>query len=226
MRNRIRTPIVDPLRCVRCHLHTDLCACDLLVPFDSPTELLVVAHRYEMRKATNTGRLAILCLTRARMCVRGRKDVENDPVTWAPERTPLLLFPCPGAIPLDEWKARQPVGAPPVTLIVPDGTWRQAKRVRRRVPGLAEVTAVSLPGATLSTRRIRQPIFDHHLATLEAVALAYGILDGPAAGAHLMCAYRTIVERTLWSNGRLSSHEITTSIPEGASQQGPQNHEA
>jgi DTW domain-containing protein len=223
MRNRIRTPIVDPLRCTRCHLHTDLCACDLLVPFDTPTELLVVAHRYEMRKSTNTGRLAILCLTRARLCIRGRQDVENDPVSWAPERTPLLLFPCPGSIPLDEWKAQQPAHAPPVTLIVPDGTWRQTKRVRRRVPGLAEVTAVSLPGACLATRRIRQPVFAHHLATLEAVAHAYGILDGPAAQAHLMRAYRTIVERTLWSNGRLNSDEITTDLPEGASQQGPQN---
>jgi DTW domain-containing protein YfiP len=204
-------------------MHTDLCVCDLLVPLDTATELVVVSHRYEMGKPTNTGRLAIMCLARARLCIRGRQDVENDPVTWGPERTPLLLFPTPDAIPLDEWKARQPANAPPVTLIVPDGTWRQTKRIRRRVPGLAEVTAVSLPGAVLSTRRMRQPIFSHHMATMEAVAHAYGILDGPAAEAHLMRAYRTVVERTLWSNGRLDSDELTTSLPEGASQQGPRN---
>ena len=44
--------------------------------------------------------------------------------------------------------------------------------------------------------------------------------------ANQVLLYRTILERTLWSNGRINSEEITTSIPEGASQQGPQNRGA
>jgi DTW domain-containing protein YfiP len=221
MRNRIRGLATDPLRCPRCRLHTDLCACDILQPMAVATELVVVAHRYEVRKPTSTGRLAVLCLAGARLCLRGLHGSPDDAVTWAPDRTPLLLFPCPGAVPLDAWRASRPAAAPPVTLIVPDGTWGQAKRVRYRVPGLAAIQAVALPDAHASGRRLRQPDTPSRLATLEAIARAFGILEGPAAEAHLMRAFRTVVERALWSNGRLATDEITTGIPAGARQDGP-----
>ena len=225
MRNRIRGLAVDPLRCPRCRLHTDLCACDVLVPMRVATELVVVAHRYEVRKPTSTGRLAVLCLQGARLHLRGLQGRTDEAVTWGPERTPLYLFPCPGAIPLDAWQATHPGTALPVTLIVPDGTWRQAKRVRRRVTGMAEVTAVTLPDARTSGLRLRQPNTPDRLATLEAIALAFGILEGPAAEAHLLRAFRTVVERALWSNGRLASDDLTATVPAGARQDGPVDRE-
>lgn len=221
MRNRIRDLTADPLRCSRCRLHTDLCACDVLVPLPVATELVVVAHRYEVRKPTSTGRLAVLCLQGARLCLRGRHGTPDDPVTWSPGRTPLLLFPCREARPLDAWGAAAGEAGRPVTLIVPDGTWGQAKRVRRRVPGLANVPVVRLSEAAADRLRLRRPDQPGRLATLEAIALAYGILEGPLAEAHLMRAYRTVVERALWSNGRLSSHNLTTPLPAGARQDGP-----
>src|SRR5512137_1142906 len=178
MRNRIRGLAIDPLRCPRCRLHTDLCACDVLVPLPVATELIVVAHRYEVRKPTSTGRLAVMCLEGARLCLRGLQGRPDDPVKASPGREGILLFPCPGAVPLDEWKATRPASAPPVTLIAPDGTWRQAKRVRHRVPGLAALTAVTLPGAMATGLRLRQPNTPDRLATLEAIALAFGILEG------------------------------------------------
>jgi len=221
MRNRIRGLNVDPLRCPRCRLHTDLCACDVLRPLPVATELVVVAHRFEVRKPTSTGRLAVLCLAGARLCRRGFHGTPDDAVAWGRDRTPLLLFPCPGAVPLDAWQASRPATAPPVTLIVPDGTWRQAKRVRYRVPGLNAITAVTLPSAHATGHRLRQPNTPSRLATLEAIAHAFGILEGPAVEQHLMQAYRTVVERALWSNGRLATEQITTSIPAGARQNGP-----
>lgn len=221
MRNRIRGLAADPLRCPRCRLHTDLCACEVLAPLAVTTELIVVAHRYEVRKPTSTGRLAVMCLAGARLCLRGLHGKPDDPVPLRPGREAILLFPCPGALPLDQWQAARPSPAPPVTLIVPDGTWGQAKRVRRRVPGLASITAVILPDALATGTRLRQPDQPSRLATLEAIALALGILEGPAAQDHLLRAFRTVVERTLWSNGRLSAEQVTTGIPKGARQDGP-----
>jgi DTW domain-containing protein len=226
VRNRIRGLAIDPLRCPRCRLHTDLCACDVLVPMAAATELVVVAHRYEVRKPTSTGRLAVMCLESARLCLRGLHGKPDDPVTWDAGHEPILLFPCPGALSLGEWKAARTATAPPVSLIVPDGTWGQAKRVRRRVPGLAGITAVTLPDANASGLRLRQPNAPNRLATLEAIALAFGILEGPAAQEHLLHAFRTVVERALWSNGRLSIAQVTTGIPEGARQDGPVDRSA
>jgi DTW domain-containing protein len=221
VRNRIRARTLDSLRCPRCRLHTDLCACDLLVPIPVATELLLVAHRYEIRKPTNTGQLAVLCLQGARLCLRGRHGSPDDPVTWGKGRTPLYLFPCPDAVPLDEWKAAHPERAHTVTLIVPDGTWRQTKRVRRRVPGLLDVQAVCLPGVAPSAYRLRRTSVADRLATLEAIARAFGVLEGPAPEAHLDRAFRIVIERALWSNGRLGSEDLTDALPAGARQHGP-----
>jgi DTW domain-containing protein YfiP len=108
-------------------------------------------------------------------------------------------------------------------LIVPDGTWRQANRVRRRVPGLAGIQAVSLTSAQKSNYRLRRTHIGNRLATFEAIALALGILEGPAIEKHLLHVFRAIVDRALWSNGRLLTEEVTGGIPAGARQDGPAN---
>jgi DTW domain-containing protein len=220
MRNRVRGKDIDPLRCPRCRLHTDLCACDLMVPLSVATKVLLVAHWAEIRKPTNTGQLAVACLQDATLCLRGREDVPNDPVAWAPSTTPLLLFPTPDAESLDTWRAKH-VNVPSVTLIVPDGTWRQAKRIRRRVPGLDQIQAVKLPASEGSDYRLRRAHLDERLATMEAIAQALGILEGPAVGERLMHVFRAVVDRALWSNGRLTTAEVTGGVPDGARQDGP-----
>jgi DTW domain-containing protein YfiP len=217
----MRKTDLDPLRCPRCRLHTDLCACQLLAPVEVATQVLLVTHKLENIKATNTGHLAVQCLKEARLCLRGREDLPDDLVTWTPEQTPLFLFPCKDAIPLDAWRADHAAQA--ITLIVPDGTWRQANRVRRRVPGLAAIQAVSLTSAQASNYRLRRTHVGSRLATFEAIALALGILEGPAIEAHLLHVFRAIVDRALWSNGRLSTEEVTGGIPAGARQDGPAN---
>jgi DTW domain-containing protein YfiP len=219
MRNRVRGQDVDPLRCSRCRLHTDLCACDLLVPIPVSTKLLLVAHRAEIRKPTNTGQLAAACLPGAKLCLRGREGVANDPVDWDPATTPLLLFPTSDAVEIEEW--RRSHGNLRVTLIVPDGTWRQAKRIPRRVPELRGMQAVKLDAKRESGYRLRRGRYDHHLATMEAVAQALGVLEGPAVEERLMHVFHAVVERALWSNGRLHASEVTGGVPDGARQDGP-----
>jgi len=218
MRNRVRGKDIDPLRCRRCRLHTDLCACDLLGPIQVTTRVLLVAHTAEVRKPTNTGQLAIACLD-AQLCLRGREDVPNDPVVWDSTTTPLLLFPTADAVPLDEWRAANP-GAR-VTLIVPDGTWRQAKRIPRRVPELRGVQAVKLAAVQGSDYRLRRASWDEHLATMEAIALALGVLEGSAVEERLVHVFRAVVDRALWSNGRMATTDVTGGVPDGARQDGP-----
>jgi DTW domain-containing protein YfiP len=61
------------------------------------------------------------------------------------------------------------------------------------------------------------------LATLEAVALALGILEGAAVADALMRVYRIMTERTLWTNGRISAAEVTGGIPAGVQSHDPLN---
>ena len=221
MRTHNRWQASNSIHCQRCRLHTDLCACALLVPMPTRTQVVLVAHVCEMRKPTNTGRLAIACIEGAQLLERGRRDGALTAISCKGDSQPLLLYPVPDAVPLDQWQAAQTPQTKPVTLVVPDGTWRQAKRVRHRIPGLETAPAVCLPAGLSSHYRLRQAGPSQRLATLEAIAHALRILGETEVADRLMYIFRVIVERALWSNGRLPAGEVTGGIPAGASQDGP-----
>ena len=88
---------------------------------------------------------------------------------------PLLLFPFEDATPIAD--AARILDGRPVVLIVPDGTWRQASKVRRRVPGLADVKCVSVSGEGRLPYRLRAEAHAHGLSTIEAIARAMAILE-------------------------------------------------
>jgi DTW domain-containing protein YfiP len=221
MRTHNRWQAPNSIHCPRCRLHTDLCACALLVPMPARTRVVLVAHVCELRKPTNTGRLAVACLSGAHLIERGHQGGALTTIPCAPDSQLLLLYPAPEAMPLDQWKAAQSPQAKHVTLVVPDGTWRQTKRVRYRTPGLEKAPVVCLPAGHSSRYRLRQTGPSQHLATLEAIAHALDILGEAEVAKRLLYIFQVIVDRALWSNGRLTASEVTGGLPAGASQHGP-----
>jgi DTW domain-containing protein len=208
------------VRCRHCRMHESLCICEMIPRIETRTRLVLVIHRFEDRKPTNTGRLATLCLPDSETIVRGHEDRPTAPIPIAPETQPLLLFPAEDAAPIEPF-ARC---GRPVTLIVPDGTWRQASKVRSRVPGLRDVPCVTLPRGAPSHYRLR---FDPHaqgLATIEAIARAFAILEcerGAEVQQRLEWVFRAMVERTLWARGAVEKQDVTGGIPAGAMRHDP-----
>jgi DTW domain-containing protein YfiP len=210
MRGR-RPEVASVRRCPMCLLHRSLCICALVPTVATRTRVVLVVHQLELRKPTNTGRLAARCLPNSAVLLRGGGAPADPSAAWAADPFPVLLYPERDARPADQWRD-SPV---PITLIVPDGTWRQAARARRRIPGLARIPSVQLPAAA-SAYRLRQAVRPGRLSTMEAVACALGALEGPEVEAQLIHILRVMVDRTLWTNGRLSSDQVTGGIPEGA----------
>jgi DTW domain-containing protein YfiP len=202
------------LRCARCRMLGELCICALIPspPLATRARVVLFIHRFEQRKPTNTGLLATQCLANSEVVVRGREAMPDAPFVPAPGTRPVLLFPFEDATPLADFAS----SAEPITLIVPDGTWRQAGKVRNRVPGLREVPCVSLPRGEPSRYRLRSEPVDGGLATIEAIARALEILEGPAVRAVLDAVFVAMVERTLWSRGQLATSAVTGGIPDGA----------
>jgi DTW domain-containing protein YfiP len=132
------------------------------------------------------------------------------PELEAPDRQAVVLFPSPGAVCLSTL-----VDGPPVTLVVPDGNWRQATRAVRRSPGMAALPRVTLPEGPPSRYRLRSHPDPQRISTFEAVARALGILepDGPALQAHLEAAFDRFVERSLFTRGQLAPQDVTGGIP-------------
>ena len=104
-----------------------------------------------------------------------------------------MLFPAPGArelVPAD-------VAVRGLVLLVPDGSWTQARKAIRRDPALAGVETVTLPPGPPSRYRLRRSPRDGGLCTLEAIARALAILEGPAVEARMLAVLDRFVERTL-----------------------------
>lgn len=198
-------------------MHATLCVCALVPRLVTRTKLVLLIHRIEARKPTNTGLLAARCLTTSEVVVRGHEGAPSSSVVAAPGSDVVLLFPHPEARPLAEYAAH----GRPITLVVPDGTWRQASKVRQRVPGLDAAPCATLPHDAPSLYRLRAEAHGHGLATMEAIARAMGILEGPAVREALERVLRAMVERTLWARGQLDRDAVTDGLPEGAMRHAP-----
>ena len=103
----------------------------------------------------------------------------------------------------------------PVALVVPDGTWQQAARMTRKVPWLAALPTVTLPPGPASRYRLRTEPKPQGLATLEAIAWALGLLEGPEVQQELERVLRLMVDRTLFSRGQLARHRVLGGLPKG-----------
>jgi DTW domain-containing protein len=198
-----------------------LCVCPLIPdpPLATRTRVVLVMHRSENFKSTNTGRLAAACLANSEIIVRGHRGKPSEPLAWSDAVQPLLLFPFEDAQPIAA--AVRALDGKPVVLVVPDGTWRQASKVRRRVPGLADLPCVSVSGEARLARRLRAEAHEHGLSTLEAIARALSVLEGEDVRSRLERVFRSMVERTLWTRGELAAADVCGGIPEGAVRHDP-----
>lgn len=200
-------------RCPKCFLHVPICLCAAVRPQAIATRVVVVMHHYEGNKKSNTGRLLTLALDQAEVRLRGRPHTPLDTEGLLnPARRVVLLYPTPEAEPIDAaWRAADPR---PVTLVVPDGNWKQASKVVKREPAFAALPRVTLPPGPPSRYRLRRHPDPDRICTLEAVARALGVLEGPAVRAELERLLDVFVERTLWSRGNLPEAEVTGGIPD------------
>ena len=208
-------------RCRVCWMLGRLCVCPLIPspPLATRTRLVLVMHRVEAAKSSNTGRLATACLANSEILVRGHIGRPSEPLVASEATQPLVLFPFEDAKPLAD--VAPTLDGRPVVLIVPDGTWRQASKVQKRVPGLRDVPCVSVSGEARLPHRIRAEAHVHGLSTIEAIARAMGILEGAAVQETLERVFRSMVERTLWTRGEIATADVCGGIPEGAVQHDP-----
>lgn len=204
------------VRCSRCRAHVESCLCAELPRIELTTRIALVMHYRELIKTTATGPLALACLANSTQHLHGLVQAPLDlaHLHEGGARRVLVLFPSEGARPLS--RALKAEDERPVTLVVPDGSWSQARRIPRRVPGLAHVECVGLPPGLPSAWGVRREPLDGGLATFEAIARALGVLEDRDVQALLEAAFARIVQVTLAARGQgqpdttvVSTHEQT-----------------
>jgi DTW domain-containing protein YfiP len=202
-------------------MHVTLCICDVSPRLETRTRLALLLHQREVGKPTNTGQLAARCMPNSVVSVVGQRDQVSTLPAIAAHEQPLLLYPADDAVPITQYATSER----PIVLLVPDGSWRQAHKMRRRIPGLAEVPCVTLPELSRTSYRLRSENHEGGLATLEAIAGALRHLEpeGEAIEAALLGLFRIMVDRTLWLRGQLSDEQVTGGLPKAARDANPRS---
>ncbi|MFM6928154.1 MAG: tRNA-uridine aminocarboxypropyltransferase [Bdellovibrio sp.] len=186
---------VDP--CPICFLHRQRCICDSIPKHDLKTRVSLIIHAKELKRTTNTGRLALHALVNSEMYVRGQSTERLDLSSLlVPSYESYVLFPSDDAVNLEDIKPQKPI-----QLIVTDGNWRQASKLNTRHPELSHLPRVKIGAANTARYHLRKEHFSEGLSTLEAIALAIRIIEGEAVGDSLLALYHRKLTATLQGRG-------------------------
>lgn len=176
------------------------CICDAMPTLGLRTRVCLVIHANELKKSSNTGRLALRALVNSEMRVRGELGDALDLSDILSERYRTFLFyPSKDAVELNEELLRE--DARPIQLIVPDGSWRQAGKLLYRHPELKDVPRVKLGASKTPKYYLRAQHRPEGMATLQAIAHALGVIEGAGVEAELMRLYDAKIARTLQAKG-------------------------
>lgn len=190
--------------CARCSRPVSHCLCAYTPSLFTRTRVLVLQHPDEAKHPLNTARLAVLGLQHAELW-KGQ-SFSQLPALVASVHRAILLFPASDGGMATPIKAF----ADPITefettgstlLIVPDGTWRKARRIVNNNPVLQTLPRLSLPAGQASRYRIRKALQPNAVSTVEAIARALSILEPEGDFEPLLKPLDILVEQQIQAMG-------------------------
>ena len=185
-------------RCERCQRPREHCLCPLIPQLGSRTRVVLLQHPSETGHALNTARLAALGLVNGELRV-GELFEDLAQLLATPGYRPALLFPGEQAQAL---QAYGPGEALPLLLVVPDGTWRKARKLLYLNPLLQALPRVTLGQVQPSRYRLRKAPEEGALSTLEAVVQALNVLEAPVGFDELLKPFEALIEGQIKAMGR------------------------
>lgn len=185
------------LRCAHCRRPVSHCLCACISRIPNRTRVLVLQHTDEAGHPLNTARLAVSGLANAQILV-GEHFPQLDAIIASATRA-VLLFPAKEGHPVET--AEPSTQAQPSLLIVPDGTWRKARRIVRANPALGSLPRFSLPAGEPSEYRIRKTPEPAAVSTIEAIARSLSILEPAGGFERLLIPFRALIEQQVQAMG-------------------------
>ncbi|TNF78527.1 DTW domain-containing protein [Pseudomonas sp. ICMP22404] len=184
------------IHCPRCHRPQSHCLCPLIPSLDSRTRVLLLQHPSEVNHALNTARLAALGLNNAELIV-GEVFEHLPELLNRPGYRACLLFPGEEAQPMQAYGTSDD----PLLLVVPDGTWRKARKLLHLNPLLAALPRVTLADGGVSRYRLRKAPGPGALSTVEAIVQALQVLEAPMSFEPLLRPFEALIEGQIAAMG-------------------------
>lgn len=159
--------------CQSCGLARAWCCCELITSEHTRLEFALLLHENESARPTTTSKIIQKVLPHTTSYTWHRKEppqqlIEriNDPVTNA-----WLLFPADREDLKPRSQAFRPTKEGQKTLIiVPDGTWKEVRKIVRKSPWLDHLPLLAFDPSTPSRYDLRRNPDADHLCTAETVA--------------------------------------------------------
>ncbi len=183
-------------RCPQCTRPLVHCLCSLIPSLPSRTRVLVIQHPDEAKHALNTARFVALGVQNAQLIIAETID-DLEQYLQQPGYHACVLFPGEQAQELSAYQADQQ----PLLLVVPDGTWRKARKILHCNPLLAALPRVTLPAGLTSRYRLRKAPIQESLATVEAVSYALDILEPETDFSALLRPFEALIEGQIQAMG-------------------------
>ncbi len=188
-------------QCERCQRPQSHCLCSLIPRLPSRTRVVILQHPDEAGHALNTARLAHLGLSNSELlCAETFADLVqflNDPA-WHN----CLLFPGAQAQPIAGFAALR--SDRPLRLLVPDGTWRKARKLLYLNTEIAALPHVTLAQPGVSRYRLRKAPMAGALSTLEAIVCALTEVEAPADFSALLAPFEALIGGQIEAMGPLT----------------------
>jgi DTW domain-containing protein YfiP len=188
--------------CGRCLRPLATCYCPHLQVLPTRTRVLLLQHPREQHMAIGTARMAHLSLPNSEL--RVATDFSSDPVVseaMAQPQPPWVLFPGKQALDVSALPRDRPL-----TLMVVDGTWWQARKLLKLNPALAALPRVSFTPSAPSRYLIRRQPAEFCVSTIEALAQVLEVLEPGQPFAGLLDPFHAMVARQRWYQTTVGSH--------------------
>ena len=165
------------VRCEHCQLAVFACICPWRPELKARCEFVLLMHRDEVFKPTNTGRLIADLLpqqTHAFCWSRTEPVQELVDLLGDPQRRCVIVFPADANEAGSKPRALMtefPDDGRITTFILLDGTWKQSGRMFHLSRWLDAIPCVVLPEALVRGYAVRKSHQEHYLSTAEAAGL-------------------------------------------------------
>ncbi|WP_299013510.1 tRNA-uridine aminocarboxypropyltransferase [uncultured Photobacterium sp.] len=167
--------------CEQCGKAKKACICRWIQAIDAKTELRILQHPSEMKRAIGTARILTLSLPNAQIWVgedfSAHEELNallNDPL-----RDVYLLYPGENAVPVSQLTESVALSGRVRTLILLDGTWKKAYKMWQLSSNLHTLPTVNLDNAEQQGNyRIRKSPKAQGVSTVEAGYLALSAMEG------------------------------------------------
>ncbi|HIF9086551.1 TPA: tRNA-uridine aminocarboxypropyltransferase [Photobacterium damselae] len=167
--------------CKQCGKAIKACICHWIQTIDAKTELWILQHPSETKRAIGTARILTLSLPNSRLFVGEDFSThqELNQLLADPCRQAYVIYPGEGALPISQVAQSAADTSAIQTLILLDGTWKKAFKMWQLSSNLQQLPAVMLDNADNGNYRIRKSPKENGVSTVEAGFLALSAMEPP-----------------------------------------------